>query len=393
LRFFSARFLTKKIIEPLNTLDLDKPLENVSYDEIVPLLRALEDKNQRIRNQISLLSGKQREFDFLTENMNEGLVIFSDDKTISYINKMACGVFSFTKNNSENDTPAFLSLCRNAEYARILEDAFAGRSGFSKMADSNHVYLLSANAVETELGLYGAVLFVLDITEKEMNEEMRKEFTANVSHELKTPLTSIMGYAEIIENGIAKTEDTKEFAGKIHKEASRLLTVIEDIIRLSQFDENKIKDEFNNVDLYGLCETVIDQLSLKARGENVSLSLEGGRVFVNGIKSVLGDMIYNLCDNGINYNKNNGTVVINLSENDGKIILSVKDSGIGVARVHQSRVFERFYRVNKSRSKESGGTGLGLSIVKHGAQLHKAEIQFESALDAGTEVRILFNSQ
>lgn len=395
----ASRILTKSIIEPINNLNLSQPLLNPSYDELMPLLRQIEKQNLKIKEQFALLSQKQQEFNNITENMNEGLIIFSTAKTILSANRSAREIFQIQHETYDNFFPgvSYLFICRDEGYIRILESAFSGvvTSVTLEVGRQNRgtsrLYQLSANPVSSneEPGVYAAVLFVVDITEREKNEKMRREFTANVSHELKTPLTSIMGYAEIMENGIAKSEDTPRFAQQIYTEASRLLAMIEDIIRLSQFDENIIYEEFEQIELYSLCETVIKELAGKAEQKKVHFILEGQPYTITGLKQTIHDMIYNLCDNAIIYNKPGGSVSITLSDTPNRI-LSIKDTGIGIAEEHHERIFERFYRIDKSRSKESGGTGLGLAIVKHAAQLHNAQIQLNSELGIGTEIKVVF---
>jgi two-component system phosphate regulon sensor histidine kinase PhoR len=391
--------LTKSIMKPINNVNLSQPLLNPSYDELMPLLRQIEKQQVKIKEQFTLLSQKQQEFDTITDNMNEGLIIFSTAKTVLSANKSARELFQIQKEMYATSFPgvSYLFICRDEGYIRILESAFSGLAASVSLEvggqdrEPRRLYQLSANPVSgnAETGVYAAVLFIVDITEQEKNEKIRREFTANVSHELKTPLTSIMGYAEIMKNGIAKPEDSPHFAQQIYTEASRLLAMIEDIIRLSQFDENTMHEAFEPIELYTLCETVIRELAGKAEQKKVHFTLEGQSCPITGLKQTMHDMIYNLCDNAIIYNKPGGSVLVTLSDTPNRS-LSVKDTGIGIAEEHQGRVFERFYRIDKSRSKASGGTGLGLAIVKHAAQLHHAQIQLNSEPGIGTEIQILF---
>ena len=378
----TAKLLTDSIVKPINELDLDEPGANITYDELSPLLVRMDKQNEKIRTQMEELSKQQQEFEYITENMSEGLVIFGTGGRIISANRSA----KFILGNENAVT--YTELCHDTEYINAVDSALSGKQFTGRLEKGERVYGLSANPVDNSPA-HGAVLFITDITERENSEKMRREFSANVSHELKTPLTSIMGAAEIIGNGIAKSEDIPHFANQIHTEASRLLTLIQDIIKLSQLDENSIKAEFENVDLKSVCEDVISELEEKARKKNVTISLEGGRLIINGIRPVLHEMIYNLCDNAIVYNKEKGSVKIELSEKNQVKMLTVSDTGIGIAPEHQSRIFERFYRVDKSRSKATGGTGLGLSIVKHGAMLHGGNVSVESRVNEGTKVTVL----
>lgn len=385
--YIAARIITKKIVNPINKLDLDLPLNNNTYDELSPLLIKMDKQNKKIADQIAELTAKQKEFETITENMSEALIIFGSNKRVLYSNKSAGFLFENSKKNS-----GYLEISRDAGYIESLEKAFAGESSSGKLIRNSRIYQLSVNPVKGDK-YYAAVLFAVDITEKEQSEKMRREFSANVSHELRTPLTAIMGSAEIIQNGIVKQEDIPVFIDKIYSESKRLLTLIEDIIKLSRLDEKNIQDEFKPVDIHTVSEKVQTELFDKAKTENVLLSLEGKSCVVSGLENTLHEMIYNLCNNAITYNKPGGSVVIKTEEENDRIVLSVKDTGIGIAPEHHNRIFERFYRVDKSRSKETGGTGLGLSIVKHGAILHNAEIEIESALGKGTTIKIIFRKK
>lgn len=378
----TAKLLTDSIVKPINELNLDEPGANVTYDELSPLLVRMDKQNEKIRTQMEELSKQQQEFEYITENMSEGLVIFGTGGKIISANRSA----KFILGNENALT--YTELCHDTEYINAVKNALSGKQFTGRIEKGERVYDLSANPVNNSPG-HGAVLFITDITERESSEKMRREFSANVSHELKTPLTSIMGAAEIIGNGIAKSEDIPHFAEQIHTEASRLLTLIQDIIKLSQLDENSIKAEFENVNLKSVCEDVISELEDKAEKKNVTISLKGSDMVIRGIRPVLHEMIYNLCDNAIVYNKENGSVIIELSESNQKKMLTVSDTGIGIAPEHQSRIFERFYRVDKSRSKSTGGTGLGLSIVKHGTMIHGGNVSLESKMNEGTKVTLL----
>lgn len=385
LSVLAAGIFTKSIVAPINRLNLDNPLSNDTYGELTPLLSRMEKQNKKINLQFKELQAKQLEFNTITENMNEALVLFSEAKTVLYGNKSARQLFNFFNNNA-----GYLELCRDIEYIGCAKEAFLGTASSCKIEKNGRTYELSFNPVKGEKA-YAAILFGVDITEKEQREIMRREFSANVSHELKTPLTSIMGYAEILVNGIAKKEDFPRFAQNIYLESKRLLSLIEDIIKLSHLDEENIKAEFRDIDLQRVSDKVLSELSDKADKNEVSLTLTGEVGIISGIEEIVHEMIYNLCDNAISYNKKGGSVSIRISNENSRVILSVKDTGIGIAPEHQTRIFERFYRADKSRFKKTGGTGLGLSIVKHGALLHKAEIELSSRVDVGTEIKLIFN--
>lgn len=382
---FIAFVLTRAIVRPFNTLDLKHPLENKTYDELSPLLRRLDKQNQESHEQVRLLTARQEEFNLITSGMQEGLVIFSKDGTVLSANAAARAILSGETGGS------YLQLCREKHYLSVVESALAGKAKTKKMKQGGRVYTLTATPVQNALNENAAVLFIVDITDSELSEKMRREFSANVSHELKTPLTSILGYAEIIGNGLAEESDVPKFANRIHKEAARLLTLIEDIIKLSQLDEDELRAEFVPVELSELCQSVLQELSQKAEKAGVTLQFSGDEQTVSGFEPSLYEMIYNLCDNAITYNKPNGSVNVSLEKTpENKIRLTVRDTGIGIAEEHLNRVFERFYRVDKSHSKETGGTGLGLSIVKHAALMHDAELSIESTPQVGTTIQILF---
>lgn len=383
----TASFLTKKIVKPINTLNLENPLENTDYDELSPLLVRMDRQNSKIAEAMKELSQKQKEFEDITSNMNEGLVLFSTEKKVLSANKSAKFIFS----NYSPEELSYLELCRDPAYIKVVENAFNGNSGDDKINFNGRIYRISANPVKRHNG-YATVLFIIDISEVEQSEQLRREFSANVSHELKTPLTSILGCAEIMQNGIAKSEDFPHFAGQIYNEAKRLLALIEDIIKLSELDEERIKKEFMEVNLYELSQKVVNELSQKAKDKSITLSLSGDKSDVKGIENILHEMIYNLCDNAITYNNAGGKVNIKIYCEDNQTIISVKDNGIGISKENQNRIFERFYRVDKSHSKETGGTGLGLSIVKHGAKLHNAKIELVSEIGKGTEIKVIFST-
>ena len=380
-----AYLLSRSIIKPINNLNIDSPLSNNTYEELSPLLRRMDKQNAEIASKIRILKEKQNELDYITSSMSEGLVIFSETGNILSANASAGRIL---KGQTEG---SYLMLSRDADYISCVESALKGKASTKKMKTENKVYSLSASPVANESKDYAAVIFIVDITDRELAEQMRREFTANVSHELKTPLTSILGYAEIISNGIAKPEDINGFAGRIYSEASRLMTLIQDIIHLSRLDEGELRHEFEKVNLSEVCKKAVNDLSEKAKAAKITLKEDIDDIVINGYEPVLYEIVFNLCDNAIIYNKPEGSVSVSLKSDSSKAILTVSDTGIGIAPEHQARIFERFYRVDKSRSKETGGTGLGLSIVKHGAMLHDAEIAISSKPGKGTSISITFN--
>ena len=380
-----ASWLTHVFLEPIVSLDLHAPLKNDAYDELSPLLHRMDKQNHKIESQLNELKRRQAEFDDITARMDEGLVLFSAQGDILFANRAVCALFP-----EDSAEGGYMTLCRDPEYIRVVEDALSGESAHGRMEKDGRVYSLTASSVAEDGQGHAAVLFVVDVTERDQAERQRQEFTANVSHELKTPLTSIMGFAEIMENGIVRPEDIAPFAGKIRTEARRLLTLIEDIIRLSQLDEGGDPTPFEPVELNALCGTVRDRLQHKAVEHKITLGVAGEPVTVSGQRRTLEQMIFNLADNAIAYNKPNGSVLLETGMQDGAPFVRVSDNGIGIAPADQQRVFERFYRVDKSHSKMTGGTGLGLSIVKHGAALHGAEIEMQSALGEGTTITLHF---
>ncbi len=381
----TANLLTKCIVAPINRINPENPLSSDAYEEFSPLIVSIDKRNKKINEQIQMLSEKQREFSEVTDGMSEALVVFGADRKILSANRSAKRVFF----SYEPEGLGYLEFCRDIPYIHAVEEAFLGRPSQQKFERGGHIYRLSADPVGKN-DEFAAVLFVTDITDAERAEQMRREFSANVSHELKTPLTSILGYAEIMCNGVAKTEDFPRFTKQIYDEASRLLSLIEDIIKLSKLDEGGLKKEFRKTDLYQICENVVNELAQKAKNSDVKLEIRGEHLTVNGIENTLHEMIYNLCDNAIIYNKIGGSVTVTLETVQEHPVLSVKDTGIGIAPEHQNRVFERFYRIDKSHSKATGGTGLGLSIVKHAALLHEAQVKLTSVLGQGTEINVVF---
>lgn len=390
LAMIFARWQTKSIITPINNLNLEKPLENDIYDELTPLLHRIENQNHLIEEQLEHLNKKQEEFNAITENMREALIIINKKNTVLSMNRAAVELLNVKRGNCIEKH--FLTISRNHEFQSTIEEAMNGTPSDAIVILDNKYYKIMANPVYLEGALNGCVVLMLDVTEKHRAEQMRKEFSANVSHELKTPLMSISGYAEIIKNGLVKNDDIPEFSGRIYSEATRLSSLVEDIIKLSRLDEDENTPEFEEVNLLVLAEDIKERLLTQAAKKNVELRVIGENVKVKGVRQILDEMIYNLLDNAIKYNEDNGKAGVSVIKENDTIVLSVWDTGIGIPKEHQDRIFERFYRVDKSHSRETGGTGLGLSIVKHGAYYHNADIKIDSEPLRGTKIIITFKA-
>ena len=374
------------IVKPLNKLDLENPTEIETYEELTPILTKINKQHKQITRQMQDLRRMSDEFEQITNSMNEGLVLLDDKGTTLSINAAAKKLFGV---DSDVVGRNFLTVDRSADMRHAIEKALKGKHGEFREERNGNEYQFVVNRTESEGKTVGVVILCFDVTETAFAERNRKEFTANVSHELKTPLQSIIGSAELLENGLVKPEDTERFVGNIKKEASRLVALINDIIRLSQLDEDS-EPATESVDLYELSKEVIEVLSVSAAKRQVNLELEGESCIIKGIRRYLYEIIYNLCDNAIRYNKENGKVIIDVSQKDGNTVLSVTDTGIGIPAEHQSRIFERFYRVDKSHSKETGGTGLGLSIVKHAVAYHGGKVTLNSKVGKGTTITVEF---
>ena len=383
-----ASRLSKNIVKPLNDLNLDEPLSSSGYEELRPLLRRIDTQQRQIRLQSSQLKQKQNEFETMTCGMSEGIVLLDSKGFLISINPAAENLL--LSPNSATIGENILSLNPNPELAKLLEQASRGCHGEKTMTLKNRTYRVSANPVTEGDQIYGVVLLLLDITEKENAEHMRREFTANVSHELKTPLQTISGCAELLANGMVKSEDVPVFSKQIDTEARRMIQLVNDIIGLSHLDEGAEDMEWEEVDLFAICQKTAESLASEAQKAGIQIKLMGEPVVLWGIPQLLGSIVYNLCDNAIKYNRKNGTVCISVKAEGSTVLLSVADTGIGIPPEDRERIFERFYRVDKSRSKEIGGTGLGLSIVKHAARLHDAQISVDSTLDQGTTVTVKF---
>ena len=383
-----AHRMAKKVVEPLNTLDLDNPTKNEAYEELSPLLHRIHAQHTEIKSQMRVLKRKQDEFDQITSNMKEGLVLLDSMGRILSINPAAKGLFGADSHCVGED---FLTIDRKQNMRAALEEAKSQGHADFRAKENGREYQFDLSRIDSEGNSHGMVILAFDVTEQVNAEKHRQEFTANVSHELKTPLQSIIGSAELLENGIVKEEDIPRFVGHIRKEASRLVFLIDDIIRLSQLDEGTEMPR-EDVSLRVLSEEVCETLADAAKLKDVSLEVTGDDGVINGVRRLLYEVVYNLCDNAIKYNNQGGQVKVSVSEQQGAVQISVSDNGIGIAPEHQDKVFERFYRVDKSHSKQSGGTGLGLSIVKHAVQYHHGKISVESELNKGTTISILFGT-
>ena len=392
-----AHRLSEKIVEPLSAIDLDKPLENNTYDELAPVLSHIEKQHRQIARQMYDLDRSRSEFEAVTHNMKEGLVLTSEKGEIISINPSAASFFLGVKPGSaefyEHEKGCigkdFLTLDRSRETHELIERAQANGEAESRVSRWGREYQLNASRVLSDGKFTGIVLLIFDVTDKVFAERNRREFTANVSHELKTPLQSIMGSAELIENGLVKPEDMKDFSDRIYKEAARLLTLIEDIIRLSQLDEN-VELAWENLDIAKMASDTAALLRDTAEKKNVIINLDCEPTEIYGVRQLYSEIIYNLCENAIKYNKDGGSVTVSTHPKNGGIELTVSDTGIGIPPEHRSRVFERFYRVDKSHSKATGGTGLGLSIVKHAVQYLGGQIDLTSRVGEGTKITVFF---
>ncbi len=381
-----AKRLSKHIVEPLNELDLEHPLDNDSYEELAPLLGRISRQREQIDRQLRELQRKTDEFSQITRSMQEGLVLLDNHWTVLSINPAAQRLFGADAGCVGED---FLTVERSHEMSAAIEAAMQNGHSEFRLRKNGRIYQLDLTRIDSGGEVAGAVLLTFDITERENAEQNRREFTANVSHELKTPLQGIIGSAELLENGMVRPEDTARFVGHIRSEAQRLVTLIDDIIRLSQLDEG---DEMptETVDLREIAQEAAEDLRGAAEKKHVSLSLEGEAAPVTGVRRLLYEIVYNLCDNAVKYNVDGGSVSIRVEQDGQTASVTVLDTGTGIAPEHQGRIFERFYRVDKSHSKASGGTGLGLSIVKHAVQYHHGSIELQSAPGKGTTVRVFF---
>ena len=380
--------LSQRLTKPLNEIDLEHPqVSQAPYEELKPLLRRLHHQNRQIREQIQQLQAQKRQFTAITDNMREGFLVLDAEGLVLSYNSSATRLLQPEK---PLDGHNIRDLTEEPDFLESLRGAQEGEHVESLVPLHGRICQLFANPVYQESTLTGIVLVLLDVTEQQEREGLRREFSANVSHELKTPLTSIAGIAEIMKSGMIAPADVPHFAGKIYDESQRLIQLVRDIIRISQLDENNIHDTPVPVELKECAARNLGLLESAADAADVSLHLQGEEAVIQAVPAILDEMVYNLCENAVKYNRTGGSVTVTVRPEGAHVTLEVADTGIGIAPEHHSRVFERFYRVDKSHSKEIGGTGLGLSIVKHGAAFHHAQVELESAPDKGTTVRIIF---
>lgn len=387
ISLFLSHRVSKSIVKPINTLDLENPAANVTYDELTPLLKKLLAQKKTIDRQIKDAKQKQEEFTLITENMSEGLLVIDKEANVLSYNQAAVRLLELT----DVRKGSVLTFNRTRGFRSVVEKALSGERAENNISVDENTYNLIANPVYENNNIIGAVIVIIDITESAQREKLRREFTSNVSHELKTPLTSISGFAEMMKSGGISQETVVDFSQSIYEEAQRLITLVSDIMKISELDEGMVSFDKEKVDLFGLSKDIVSKLKPIADKQNIILNVIGDTAYVLGARKILDEMIYNLCDNAIKYNKENGTVDVIINTTDSKVNLTVKDTGIGIPVGEQNRIFERFYRVDKSHSKLVGGTGLGLAIVKHAASCHNAEISLESAEGKGTSITISFN--
>lgn len=388
LSFFLSSKVSKKLIQPINSIDLNNPENSDTYEELSPLLHKIINQRRTIDGQIEKAKQVQEEFKLITENMSEGFFVI--DKNAKLLSYNSAALKLLDASAAEDNV---LTLNRTSGFINAVSNALRGRHAENTMLHADRTYNLIANPVFDKESLIGAVIVIIDVTETAKREAMRREFTANVSHELKTPLTSISGFAELMKSGGIPEETVVDFSNSIYTEAQRLISLVSDIIKISELDEKDNRLDRESVNLYELAAEVINRLKPAAEKKNISFMLKGGDAETFGVRSIIDEMIYNLCDNAIKYNKNGGSVTVTVNNDGDKAKISVKDTGIGIPKTQQDRIFERFYRVDKSRSKAEGGTGLGLSIVKHGAMYHNADISVESEIEKGTTMTIAFNKK
>lgn len=377
-----ARHQTRRIVEPINQIDLNDPFSGPSYEELAPLLRRVVDQRRQIDHQVGELRRAKEEFSAITSSMEEGLVVTDGDAMVLTVNESALRILD-AKAAPDGPVPV-LALDRSLVLEQAARQAAAGTRTEAVMEAGGRQYRLVGSPIRSHDGQKGAVLLMMDDTDKLLAEQSRREFSANVSHELKTPLTSISGYAELIENGVAKPKDVPGFAAKIHDEAARLIALVEDIIRLSRLDERQTAVEREDVDLLCLARQTAESLEPAARERDVALSVEGEEATINGAPTILLEVLYNLAENAIRYNRPGGTVTLRVAKDGDGAKIEVADTGIGIPPQHLARVFERFYRVDKSHSRQSGGTGLGLSIAKRGAIFHGGRVEVASEEGKGS---------
>ncbi len=383
--FILADRMSKSIVKPLLTLDLEHPADNNTYEELSPVLTEIRRQHRQIKEQMTELAEKNNEFSQIISSMSEGLVLLNKQGQVIAMNASARNIFGV---KGETDGVDFLTLERSPELSHAIDTVRFDAHAEAKLSKNGREYQFNISRIESEGNTVGTLILGFDITEKAFAERNRQEFTANVSHELKTPLQSIIGSAELLENGLVKPEDTARFVGNIKNEATRLVSLINDIILLSQLDE-KAEPAFEQIDMKATAAEVIEILNPSAKKRNITLALDCDNIEISGVRRYIYEIIYNLCDNAIRYNKDGGRVDIAIKKRGKSTVITVADTGIGVPAEHQARIFERFYRVDKSHSKETGGTGLGLSIVKRAVMLHNGKVELNSTTNEGTTVKVI----
>ena len=383
---FASR-LTKRIVEPLNEVDFDHPEQAETYEEIAPLLTKINKQQKTIGKQIADARRQQEEFSIITENMSEGLLVIDNQTDLLSCNSSARNLLAASGMQKQQSV---FSLNRSEPFRQAVDAVLAGKHGETILRVGDNYCQVTGNPVFSDGAVTGGVLLLVDITEKIQRENLRREFTANVSHELKTPLTSISGFAEIIQDGFVKPQDVKIFAGKIFDEAQRLITLVGDVIKISQLDEGCLPYQKEDVDVYVLAKNVLERFKEPAEKKGISLYLEGEHAVLSTVEPILDEVLANLCDNAVKYNRTDGNVTVTVLNGKHAVSISVADTGLGISQGEKTRIFERFYRVDKSHSKEVGGTGLGLSIVKHGAAFLGAKLELESTLEKGSTFRLIW---
>lgn len=379
---------SKQLVAPINSINFDKPTENAIYDELSPLILRINYLRKHLDKQIIEAKEQQKQFETITNNMSEGLIILDRKGIILSINPSAVSLLG--SEYGEYTGKNILALNRRYNFQQIIDKVLKGNSSEDTITKDERSIRIWTNPVVKEGEIHGAIMILHDVTEAQVAEDFRREFSANVSHELKSPLTVITGFAELIKNNMVGSDDIPEFAGRIYTEAKRLLKLVEDIMVISRLDEEERDLAVEEINLLEACENVAKQLNELAAKKGVSITVTGESVTIRGVYRLIEELVYNLCDNAINYNKDNGKVIISVLKRDNKAILKVEDTGIGIPKEHWHRIFERFYRVDKSHSKETGGTGLGLSIVKHAARYHNAKISLYSVVGKGTTITVSF---
>ena len=383
---FASR-LSGKVVEPLNGLDLEHPEENDAYDEVQPLLSKISRQSRQIRLQLEAARRQQKEFSIITENMQEGLLVIDRYTMVLSVNS---SVGRLLKVKEVKTGESVYLLNRSEEFRDVVCQVLDGNHEDKILRLDGSDIQVIANPVTRENKTEGAVILLVDVTEKVEREQLRREFSANVSHELKTPLTSISGFAEIMQDGFVKDEDVKVFAGRIYKEAQRLIRLVGDVIRISRLDEGGLPYQWEKLDLYSLTHDIFSTLHEAAEKQEVHMYMEGGSTVLDTVPTIMEEVLYNVCDNAVKYNRRGGEVFVRLKDGKDAVRVNVRDTGIGIPKEDQERIFERFYRVDKSHSREIGGTGLGLSIVKHGVKTLNGRLWLNSEPGQGTEIIMEF---